>query len=156
MHVIECQIDDMTGEALGYTMERLISQSNILDAFYTSIHMKKNRPGVLLTVLVEKENLEETIKFIFESTTTLGVRYYPVNRTILHRNFESISTDWGSVQFKKGYYDNQLIRVTPEYEDMKKISTTQQIPFLMLQQKMMDIAYHIHRKENDIDFFEKE
>lgn len=148
MHVLECQIDDMTGEALGYAMENLINRKSILDAFYTSIHMKKNRPGVLLTILVEEENLEETIKLVFDLTTTLGIRHYPVNRTILQRQFEEITTDWGSVQFKKGYYNNQLIRVTPEYENMKEISTSHQIPFLMIQQEMMDIAYHIQRKEN--------
>ncbi|MDY6338934.1 MAG: nickel pincer cofactor biosynthesis protein LarC [Saccharofermentans sp.] len=110
-------VDDMTGEEIGYATGVLMD-SGALDVFTTSVYMKKNRPGILFTVLVKIEDKEKFAKLIFENTTTIGIRYSEMERFKLARREEKVMTKYGEVSFKvsEGF---GVTKVKPEFEDIK-------------------------------------
>ena len=120
---LRCNVDDMTGEAMGFALERLL-ESGALDAFTTPIGMKKSRPGVLITVLCREEQKESMVRLILKHTTTLGVREFPCQRYTLSRSVETVDTPYGPVRKKvsSGY---GIRREKYEYEDLVKISREQ-------------------------------
>ena len=99
MWVMEANLDDCTGEALGYAMEVLL-EAGARDVWYTPAYMKKNRPAYVLHVLTTAEKREELEQLIFSCTTTIGVRRYPVERTILPREVKEIQTRYGAAKVK--------------------------------------------------------
>ena len=113
-------VDDMTGEEIGYATGVLM-ESGALDVFTTSVYMKKNRPGILFTVLVKLEDKEKFAKLIFEHTTTIGIRYSEMERFKLARREERVMTKYGEVSFKvsEGF---GVSKVKPEYDDVKGIA----------------------------------
>lgn len=118
--VVETNVDDMTGEMAGYVLETLM-EKGALDAFYTPVYMKKNRPGIHLTVLCKEANLETIEGIILRETTTLGLRKYPVTRICMHRHFKKINTPFGAVTLKVSEYGS-IHRESPEYEDIRRIA----------------------------------
>ena len=104
--VIETTIDDETGEILGYALDRLFEEG-ALDAYYTSIYMKKNRPAVKLTVLCPNEKLEDMARVIFSETSTIGLRHWQTERMTLSRTQETIATPLGDVRVKCCVLDGQ-------------------------------------------------
>ncbi|KJE28650.1 hypothetical protein LG52_1566 [Geobacillus kaustophilus] len=129
VHILECQLDDMTGEALGYVMEGLF-QKGALDVFYTPVFMKKNRPGVLLTVLASANHVEQCEQFIMKETTTLGIRKDTRARKVLERNIVTVSTSYGDIRIKQAIQNGKVIRRMPEYEDVKEAALSYQVAFL--------------------------
>ncbi len=125
--MLECNIDDMNPEIYSYLYERLFAEG-AKDVFLTPIYMKKNRPGTLVNVLVEKELEDQLIKLLFKETTTLGIRKREVERETLKRVFTKKKTPLGELVFKEAYYDGQMIKSTPEYEDCRKIAIKHQLP----------------------------
>ncbi|HAN44687.1 MAG TPA: nickel pincer cofactor biosynthesis protein LarC [Ruminococcaceae bacterium] len=123
---LECNIDDITGEQLGYAMEILIG-SGANDCFYTPIFMKKNRPAYLLTVLCEPNNRENIIKLIFKHTTTIGIRTSRMPRIKMKRMIYTIDTIYGEVQIKQCAYDD-IIKNYVEYETAKKLAVQNNVP----------------------------
>ncbi|QQK81829.1 nickel pincer cofactor biosynthesis protein LarC [Salicibibacter cibi] len=121
IHILECQVDDMTGEVLGYTMEKLF-EIGVLDAYYTPVYMKKNRPGVLITALTDTLHVDEAEKCLLEETSTFGVRRTEAKRHPLHRKVESFSTSLGDVRVKIGYDKNKTYQTSLEYEDIRQIA----------------------------------
>lgn len=116
MWVMEANLDDCTGEALGYAMEVLL-EAGARDVWYTPAYMKKNRPAYVLHVLTTAEKREELEQLIFSCTTTIGVRRYPVERTILPREVKEIQTRYGAAKVKickRGGVDTCY----PEYESV--------------------------------------
>ena len=113
-------VDDMTGEEIGYATGVLMDKG-ALDVFTTSVYMKKNRPGILFTVLVKLEDKEKFAKLIFENTTTIGIRFNETERYRLARREEKVMTRFGEVSFKvsEGF---GVTKVKPEYEDIKVIA----------------------------------
>ena len=113
-------IDDMTGEEIGYATGVLMD-SGALDVFTTSVYMKKNRPGILFTVLVKLEDKEKFAKLIFENTTTIGIRFNEMERFKLARREEKVMTKYGEVSFKvsEGF---GVTKTKPEYDDVKGIA----------------------------------
>ena len=113
-------VDDMTGEEIGYATGVLMD-SGALDVFTTSVYMKKNRPGILFTVLVKLEDKEKFAKLIFENTTTIGIRYNEMERFKLKRREEKVMTKYGEVSFKvsEGF---GVTKTKPEYDDVKGIA----------------------------------
>ena len=99
MWVMEANLDDCTGEALGYAMEVLL-EAGARDVWYTPAYMKKNRPAYVLHVLTTAEKREELEQLVFSCTTTIGVRRYPVERTILPREVKEIQTRYGAAKVK--------------------------------------------------------
>ena len=115
---LSCNLDDMTGEQLGYAMEVLMEQG-ALDAFTTPIGMKKSRPGVMLTVLCREADKERMIGLLFKHTTTLGIREAFCNRHTLNRRVETVDTAYGSVR-KKVSFGHGIRRSKFEYEDVAR------------------------------------
>ena len=124
--VMETNIDDCSGEILGYTSEKLFAQG-ALDVFYTPIFMKKNRPAYRLSVACRKEDMFKLQNIIFKETTTIGIRYRFESRTELGREFIEIDTKYGKIKAKK-VTNNGETYVYPEYESMKKIAEEKNIP----------------------------
>lgn len=122
---LRCNIDDMTGEDVGFFIEKVLEEG-ALDAFSTPVYMKKNRPGILLTVMCKEDMIERMLQYIFRYTTTIGVRQSICNRFILDREEEIIETEYGTVRIKKvsGYGTS---RVKPEYEDIKRIANERNV-----------------------------
>ena len=90
--------------------------------------MKKNRPAIKLCILCKEEDLNKFIDVIILETTTFGIRYNKYNRVVLDRKFTELETEYGNINVKLGYYNGKLIRVTPEYEDCKKIAKNVNLP----------------------------
>ncbi len=124
---MEVNLDDISGEILGYLMDLLID-AGANDVYYTPIYMKKNRPGILLQLLCSQKNLKKMKQILFTETTTLGIRYYPLIVHRVERSFRKISTKWGFITIKEGIYDGQVIQRSPEYEECKRIAQDHQIP----------------------------
>ena len=127
--VLQAQVDDMPGEGLGYLMERILT-SGALDAYYTSVYMKKNRPGTLITVLCKEQRADSLEALLLAETTTLGVRRSTWTRRILDRQTIVVQTPYGAVRVKQAYDGERMLHQAPEYEDVAAIARQQGIPFL--------------------------
>ena len=124
--VMEANIDDCTGEILGYTSEKLF-QNGALDVFFTPIFMKKNRPAYRLTVACKKEDMFNLQNIIFRETTTIGIRYRFESRTELGREHIEIDTKYGKLKAKKVTNDGETY-IYPEYESLKELAEKNNIP----------------------------
>ena len=125
---LECNIDDITGEQLGYALEQLW-QLKPLDVYTTPIVMKKGRPAVLLSVLCRPENVRQLEDCIFRHSGSLGVRQHPVSRTRLHRELRPVTTSLGEIHVKIAWStDGEVQNVAPEYEDCKRVADKHGIP----------------------------
>ena len=117
--LLETNVDDCTGEALGFVMEQLMT-AGARDVFYTPVYMKKNRPAYLLSVLCTEANRATLERLIFTHTTTIGIRRMSVARTTLSRRSGKVETSFGAIDVK--FYDApDGVRVTPEYESVAAI-----------------------------------
>ncbi|MCK5286761.1 MAG: LarC family nickel insertion protein, partial [Thermodesulfovibrionia bacterium] len=125
--LIETNIDDMNPQIYEYVMERLF-QYGALDVFLTQIIMKKSRPGIKLSVLCGEDKKDGLMKIILEETTSIGVRFYEAQRKMLRRTIESIDTKFGKIRVKVSRYGDRILKITPEYEDCKKIAKQRAIP----------------------------
>jgi len=115
-----CNIDDMTGEEIGYAVSKLLAVG-VLDVFTIPIQMKKNRPAILLSCICNIKDKEKALSLIFKYTSTIGVRQYICNRYILSRSESYIETKYGNIRVKhsNGFGIN---KVKPEYDDISKIA----------------------------------
>ena len=118
-----CNVDDMTGEEIGYATDLLMKQG-ALDVFTTPVGMKKNRPGILITCICRPSEKEKFAKLIFENTTTIGIRYSLKDRFVLDRHEETVTTRYGEVKFKisEGY---GVKKIKPGYDDVSGITDSQ-------------------------------
>jgi uncharacterized protein (TIGR00299 family) protein len=119
--VLETNLDDLPAEVIGYWYDLLLA-AGALDVFSTPIFMKKNRPGVLLSVLAPESALAALEEILFRETTTFGIRRYPVERDKLHRKPCTVNTPWGPVQGKLGWLEGRPPVFTPEYEDCARLA----------------------------------
>lgn len=117
---LSCNLDDCTGEVIGFAMERLLD-AGALDVYWTSVGMKKNRPGILLTCMCRPLDREKMVKLLFKHTTTLGVRESAFRRYTLSRESKTIQTPDGDIRVKvsTGY---GVTREKPEFDDLAKIA----------------------------------
>ena len=127
--VIETNIDDMNPQIYEYVIEKLF-KAGALDVFLTQIIMKKGRPGVRLTVLCSDDKKERLTAIIFRETTSIGIRFYEVQRKILDRKIMSVDTKYGKIKVKVSKYGDDVVKITPEYEDCKKIAKKLNIPLI--------------------------
>ncbi len=121
--VLECNLDDTTGEILGYTMQNLLD-AGALDVWFTPIQMKKNRPATMLSVLCCPTDGAKLRHIIMHETTTLGIRHRKVQRSVAQRRVEAVSTPWGAVRLKLKMEAGEVIAVAPEYEDCARLALT--------------------------------
>lgn len=127
MMKVEVNLDDISGEWLGYVMDILL-EAGANDVFYTPIYMKKNRPGILLQLLCAQEDLNKIQKILIQETTTLGIRYYPLTVHRMERKFIQVETEWGPVRVKQGISDGEIFQSSPEFEDCKALARLHHIP----------------------------
>ena len=127
--VIETNIDDMNPEVYEYVMDKLF-KAGALDVFLTQIIMKKSRPAVKLTVLCEEAKKDEMISIILKETTSIGLRFYNAGRKVLEREIRKIETKYGVIRVKESRLGDEVVKVSPEYEDCKKIAKKHDIPLI--------------------------
>jgi uncharacterized protein (TIGR00299 family) protein len=132
--VIEANIDDMSPQNFSYVTEKLLG-AGALDVFTLPIQMKKGRPGHLLQVLSPADAVEALSRIIFQETTTIGVRRYGVERTILDREFVEVETEFGSVTVKVSRLGGEVVNIAPEFEDCARIARDRNVPLKLVQAK---------------------
>jgi len=125
-YILETNIDDMNPEFYGYVEEKLF-EKGALDVYKTAIFMKKGRPGVKLSVLVNDAFEQDILEVIFQETTSIGVRKYKVEKIMLNREFSKAKTQYGDITIKKSYYKGKLIKYKPEYEECRSIAKEKNI-----------------------------
>lgn len=143
---MEVNLDDTTGELLGYLMDVLF-EKGANDVYYTPIYMKKNRPAVMLSVLTHRSRIDGIKQLLFKETTTLGVRYYPLTVHRLTREFTEVYTKWGPIHVKQGLYQDVLMNASPEYEDCLHIASQEDIPLKEVYQEVWKEIYLNHEEE---------
>ncbi|MBO4992600.1 MAG: nickel pincer cofactor biosynthesis protein LarC [Firmicutes bacterium] len=124
---LETNMDDCTGEAMGFTMELLL-EAGAADAWFTPIFMKKNRPAYMLQVLCREDQAAAMEALIFRHTTTIGIRRKTVERTVLPRRMAMVSTEWGPVDVKVCVRDDEEVAY-PEYGSVSRICREQGVGF---------------------------
>lgn len=125
---LETDIDDCSGEVLGYVMKKLF-KAGAKDVHYAPIFMKKNRPAWELTVICGEDKAEELEQIIFTETTTIGIREYPLGRSVLDREEKEVETVYGKASVKQVYL-GKMTRAYPEYDTVKKLAKKNKVPFM--------------------------
>lgn len=125
--VIESHLDDTTPELLGYLMERLFA-AGALDVGYSPLQMKKNRPGVRITIVAELARKDEFARLLLHESSAIGVRLYESERIKLRREAGKVTTELGEAVVKLIFEGEELLRVTPEYESCRTLAVTGQRP----------------------------
>ncbi|MBU2703036.1 hypothetical protein Ga0466249_004172 [Sporomusaceae bacterium BoRhaA] len=139
--MVETNIDDSTPQVLAYAMERLF-EMGVNDAWLTPIVMKKNRAAVMLSVLTPYKLKQKVCDFIFTETSSIGLRFYPVQRTMAERKMIRVALSGGSsVAVKVSSYQGQVTQVMPEYEDCQIIARQSKIPLKWIQQQASENAW---------------
>ncbi|MBO1265463.1 nickel pincer cofactor biosynthesis protein LarC [Proteiniclasticum sp. SCR006] len=134
--LLETNLDDATGEVLGYTLKKLM-EAGARDAFFTPIYMKKNRPAYKLSVLCADEKINEMEHIIFTTTTSIGIRRMKMERTVLKRRSLTLNTDYGQIQVKGTVHDG-VESFTPEYESLKSILENSDVTYKELHETVMN------------------
>jgi uncharacterized protein (DUF111 family) len=124
---LECEIDDMNPQIFGVLMDRLYA-AGALEVFYSSVQMKKNRPGTLMTIVARPADREKLTDMVFRESTTIGVRYQELARECLDREMVTVSTPVGPVRFKVASRGGQILNAQPEFDDLAKLSAERGIP----------------------------
>lgn len=125
--LLETNLDDLTGEMLGYCAEQLWA-AGALDVAASPLQMKKNRPGVLLSVQCRPADSDRLAQIIFRETTTLGLRRSTVQRLTLPRRSESVSTDWGDIEGIVAQLPDGTERFSPEFASCQRIADKHKVP----------------------------
>ncbi len=127
-------------------MERLL-EAGALDVFFTPIQMKKNRPGVLLSFLCRPEQLDHLAEIVLTETSAIGLRYYRADRIVMQRRIVEKDTELGAVRFKQVFgRGGELLRVTPEYDDCRRIAREKRMPCLEVMERVK--AWECLKNEN--------
>jgi pyridinium-3,5-bisthiocarboxylic acid mononucleotide nickel chelatase len=144
--IVECNIDDMNPEFYDYIIDSLFT-AGAKDVFITPIIMKKSRPAVKLSVLCTPDAEAGVNEVLFKETSTIGIRKYLVEKTMLDRKIENITTRYGEVRVKSAYYQGVCIKSKPEYEDCIKIARDKGIP---VNQVYREVEQVLGRKEGNL------
>ncbi|MBK9165682.1 MAG: nickel pincer cofactor biosynthesis protein LarC [Acidobacteria bacterium] len=126
--LMETNVDDSTPQVVGFVMERAF-ELGALDCWFTPVQMKKNRPGVVISVLSSPENRDALLAMLFSETTTIGIRTLQVARVSLERRFETVSTQFGECRIKIAMRDGRVVNAMPEYEDVRRLALEKDVPF---------------------------
>lgn len=145
IYKLESNIDDCSGEALGFVMERLL-ETGARDVYYTPIFMKKNRPAYKLNVICNKENIKNMEQIIFKETTTIGIRRIKMGRTILNREIQKIQTSLGEVLIKICKLDSGN-RIYPEYSSVVQLCKKYKLSYQDIYYKIINEIQGIFYEE---------
>jgi uncharacterized protein (DUF111 family) len=125
--VVEANLDDCNPQLLGSLLETML-ELGALDAFVLPATMKKSRPGHLFGVVVSGSRRQAVSDALLRESTTLGLRSYRVERTVLERSVEEVSTRFGPVRIKLGHRGGAVLNAQPEFEDCRRIAQKQKVP----------------------------
>jgi uncharacterized protein (TIGR00299 family) protein len=125
--VLQTNLDDANAELLGAFAEKALA-AGVLDVFHTPVQMKKNRPGVLLTLLCAEADADKFAELMLKETTAFGVRRHLAERRKLRREFATVKTPFGDVTVKLGKLDGQVVQASPEYESCKRAAEQAGVP----------------------------
>jgi hypothetical protein len=137
--VIETNIDDANPELYEHVMEQLLAHG-ARDVFLTPVHMKKNRPGVVVSVLCETPHRERLVAILLSETTAIGVRYHTVHRSILARETVQVTTKFGTVTVKIAHSPDGHANIAPEYDDCRRLAQEQRVPLKVIYQAAIAAA----------------
>lgn len=132
---IEANIDNMNPELYSSVLTTLLD-SGANDAWLTPIIMKKGRPAIMLSVLATKDRLPTMSRLILENTTTIGLRYFDVDRIICERKFEEIYYKNQLIHVKKAFHEGKLVNISLEYEDLTKAALELNMPIKILEKEV--------------------
>ncbi len=136
-YVLETNIDDMSNEFLGNDFQNGLFEHGANDFFTSAIQMKKGRQGILLSCSVAAKNLEKLSDYIFENTSTIGIRYYSVKGNKLEREIKEFVTNYGKVKVKIVTTPSGRKKMKIEYEDLRKIHQETKVPLQVLQLEIL-------------------
>jgi uncharacterized protein (TIGR00299 family) protein len=131
--MLETNLDDASPQIIGHVMDRVL-ELGALDCFFTPVQMKKNRPGVLLSVLCSREEKSAVMKLLFTETTTLGVRSYEVSRRALERSIVRVETQYGSIDVKVAHLDGRVVNEMPEFEQCREAAAKAKVPLKIIEE----------------------
>lgn len=131
--MIETNMDDVSPQILGHVMERAFSLG-ALDCYFTAVQMKKNRPGVLLSILCREEQRITLDELLFSETTTLGVRAYKVTRRALERRIVTVETQYGPIDVKVAQLNGHIIKEMPEFEQCREAARKADVPLRIVEE----------------------
>jgi uncharacterized protein (DUF111 family) len=125
--VLETNLDDINAEILGHFVDKALADG-ALDVFHTAIQMKKNRPGVLLTLLCAQADADRFSELMLRETSAFGVRRYAAERRKLQRELVTVQTPHGGVTVKVGRLDGKVLQAAPEFESCRKLAAKAGVP----------------------------
>ncbi len=131
--MIETNIDDVTPQIIGHVMDRVF-ELGALDYYFTPVQMKKNRPGVLLSILCDAQEKEAVMELLFTESTTLGVRSYEVERRALERNIVSVETRYGPIDVKVAHLNGRVVNEMPEFEQCRLAARKAGVPLKVVEE----------------------
>ena len=134
---LECNLDDMTGEDIGFAMGQLFA-AGAADVFTTPVGMKKNRPGVLLTVICRTEDANRLAEVMMRNTSTLGIRRQDLKRYVLRRKIETVRTEYGDVRIKRAV-GMGVERVKPEFDDLAALAEKHRVPLQVIREAVQKV-----------------
>jgi uncharacterized protein (TIGR00299 family) protein len=143
--ILEANLDDLNPQVLAYAMERLLADG-ALDVYSAPVQMKKNRPGMLLTVLAKPDDADRLTKVMFAETTTLGVRRRDEARQVLARRWETVKTSWGPVRIKIANMNGTVLNYAPEFEDCRRIAAEYHVPLKAVMQEALRAFSQIEQR----------
>ena len=126
--VVEAEIDDLPGEGFGFLMERLL-EAGALDVYYTPVQMKKSRPGILVTLLCRRPQLEALAAILLTESGSLGCRYHAALRFEAEREILEVATAFGAVRIKRARLDGRPLAAAPEFEDCRRLALASGAPW---------------------------
>jgi uncharacterized protein (DUF111 family) len=150
--VIETNIDDMNPQVFGYLMDKLLA-AGALDVYYIPVQMKKNRPGILLSIVCAPDRLNPLSNLVFSETTTIGLRYYMAGRKVLDRETVEVKTEFGCVRLKVARLDGKVINYSAEYDDCRAAAEQHNVPLREVQsaaQYAFENSQEIRKQKNGI------
>lgn len=133
--ILETNIDDMNPELYGYVEEKLFA-NGALDVFKTPIIMKKGRPAVKLSILVNSKKEKDVLEVIFKETTSIGLRKFKVEKVMLQREYSKVRTSYGEVTLKSSFYEGERVKYKAEYEDCRKLALEQRVSIKKIYQEV--------------------
>ncbi|MGE5484029.1 MAG: nickel pincer cofactor biosynthesis protein LarC [Ignavibacteriales bacterium] len=125
--LLECNVDDMNPQIYEHVQQQLFS-AGAMDVYLTPVQMKKQRPGVLVSVVVPAERLMPVLDVLFRETTTIGVRGHRVTRWVADREIREVRTPYGGIRIKCAYLGGKVVNAAPEYEDCKRAAASHGVP----------------------------
>lgn len=136
IYIIETNIDDMSSEVIGLDFQQQLFDKGALDFYFTQVIMKKGRPGLIVTVIAYKKDIDDIANYLLENTTSIGLRFYPVSRKVLPREIKKVHTSLGLIQVKEIVLPSGKKRLSPEYESCLAIAREHGIPVTQIFNKV--------------------